>query len=156
MLIKYIIQVTTVELKDLPGSNMSTLGQCTGLQCLKMINCNLVAIEGLQQCKQLQYLDLKVIKHLNPIWIYDYLYNQCLSPLTLWVWIPLRRGVLDATSSDKVCQWLAAGQWFSSGTLVSSTNKTDHHDIAEIVLKVALSTLAGGGGICVPGHIVSN
>jgi hypothetical protein len=28
----------------------------------------------------------------------------------------------------------------SSGTPVSSTNKTDHHDIAEVLLKVALST----------------
>jgi hypothetical protein len=26
------------------------------------------------------------------------------------------------------------------GTLVSSTNKTDHHDITEILLKVALNT----------------
>ena len=33
--------------------------------------------------------------------------------------------------SDKVCQRLAAGQCFSPGTLVSSTNKTDRHDIAE-------------------------
>jgi hypothetical protein len=31
--------------------------------------------------------------------------------------------------------------WFSPGTSVSSTNKTDHHDIAEIVLKVALNTI---------------
>ena len=30
---------------------------------------------------------------------------------------------------DKVCK-------FSPGTLVSSTNKTDRHDIAEILLKV--------------------
>jgi hypothetical protein len=41
----------------------------------------------------------------------------------------------------KVCQWLVAGWWFSPDTLVSSTNKTDHHDIAEILLKVALNTL---------------
>jgi hypothetical protein len=38
-------------------------------------------------------------------------------------------GVLDTTLCDKVCQWLAAGQWFSPGTPVSSTNKTDRHDI---------------------------
>jgi len=31
-----------------------------------------------------------------------------------------------------------AGQWFSS---VSSTNKTDHHDITEILLRVALNTI---------------
>jgi hypothetical protein len=30
---------------------------------------------------------------------------------------------------------------FSPGTPVSSTNKTDHHDIAEILLKVALNTI---------------
>jgi hypothetical protein len=32
-------------------------------------------------------------------------------------------------------------QWFSLGTLVSSINKTDHHDITEILLKVALNTI---------------
>ena len=42
---------------------------------------------------------------------------------------------------DKVCQWLAASQWFSPGTLVSSINKTDRHDISEILLKVALNTI---------------
>jgi hypothetical protein len=31
---------------------------------------------------------------------------------------------------------------FSLGTPVSSTNKTDHHDISEILLKVALNTIA--------------
>ena len=31
--------------------------------------------------------------------------------------------------------------WFSPGTLVSSTNKNDRHDIAEILLKVALNTI---------------
>jgi hypothetical protein len=35
-------------------------------------------------------------------------------------------------------QWLVAGRWFS---LVSYTNKTDHHDITEILLKVALNTI---------------
>jgi len=33
---------------------------------------------------------------------------------------------------------LAAGVWFSP---VSSTNKTDRHDITEILLKVALNTI---------------
>jgi hypothetical protein len=42
----------------------------------------------------------------------------------------------DTTLCDKVCQWLATGQWFSPGTPVSSTNKTDRHDITEILLKV--------------------
>jgi hypothetical protein len=42
---------------------------------------------------------------------------------------------------DKFCQWLVTCQWFSPGTPVSSTNKTDHHDITEILLKVALNTI---------------
>ena len=36
--------------------------------------------------------------------------------------------------------WPATGRWFSHGSLVSSTNKTDRHNITEILLKVALST----------------
>jgi hypothetical protein len=40
----------------------------------------------------------------------------------------------------KVYQLLAHGRWFSPGTPVSSTTKTGRHDIAEILLKVALNT----------------
>jgi hypothetical protein len=40
-----------------------------------------------------------------------------------------------AATSDKVYQLLAHGRWFS---LASSTTKTGRHDIAEILLKVAL------------------
>ena len=45
-----------------------------------------------------------------------------------------------ATASDKVYQLLAHGSLFSPGTPVSSTTKTGHHDIAQILLKVALNT----------------
>jgi hypothetical protein len=44
---------------------------------------------------------------------------------TLWVRIQLKGGVLYTTLCDKVCQWLATGQWFTPGTPISSTNKTD-------------------------------
>jgi hypothetical protein len=48
---------------------------------------------------------------------------------------------LDLSSIiDKVYQLLAHGQWFSPGTPASSTTKTGRHEIAEILLKVALST----------------
>jgi hypothetical protein len=33
------------------------------------------------------------------------------------------------------------GRWFSPGTPVSSTNKTDCHDITEKLLKVELNTI---------------
>ena len=58
-------------------------------------------------------------------WIYNYLCNQCLSPLTLWVWILLRRGVLNTTL------------W----TPVSSTKKNRLPQINEILLKVVLNTI---------------
>ena len=45
-----------------------------------------------------------------------------------------------AAASDKVYQFLAHGQWFSPCTPASSTTKTGRHDIAEILLKVALNT----------------
>ena len=52
-----------------------------------------------------------------------------------------RRGVLDTTLWDKVFQWFATSRWFSPGTPVSSTNKSDRHDITEILFKVALNTI---------------
>ena len=72
-------------------------------------------------------------------WIYNYLCNQCLSPLMLWVRISIRANC--TILCDKVCQWLATCRWFSPGAPVSSTNKTDRHDIAEILLKMALNTI---------------
>jgi hypothetical protein len=48
--------------------------------------------------------------------------------------------MLESTISDKVYQLLAHGRWFSPGTPASSTTKTGHYDIAEILLKVALNT----------------
>ena len=53
----------------------------------------------------------------------------------------LLRGILDTTLCDKVRKLLATGEWFSPSTLVSSTNKTDCHNITEILLKVALNTI---------------
>jgi hypothetical protein len=45
-----------------------------------------------------------------------------------------------AAASDKVYQLLAHGRWFSPGIPASSTTKTGRHDIAEILLQVALNT----------------
>ena len=63
---------------------------------------------------------------------------------------PIRRGLAPgfvdykkgctrlAAASNKAYQLLVHGRWFSPGTPVSSTTKTGRHDIAEILLKVAL------------------
>jgi hypothetical protein len=44
---------------------------------------------------------------------------------------------------DKIIVFLRFSnpRWFSLGTPVSSTNKTDSHDIIEILLKVALNII---------------
>jgi hypothetical protein len=47
--------------------------------------------------------------------------------------------IVTCYASDKVYKLLAHGRWFSPGTPASSTTKTGRHDIAEILLKVALS-----------------
>jgi hypothetical protein len=72
-------------------------------------------------------------------WIYNYLCNRCLSPLMMWVRLPPR--ARSTTLYDQGCQWLTAGGVFSPGPPVSSTNKTDRHDITKILLKVALNTI---------------
>jgi hypothetical protein len=79
-------------------------------------------------------------------WNHNYLVNQCLSPLMLWIRIPLMARC--TTLCDKVCQWLATGGWFSPGTPVDSTNKTDCHDITKILLKLALNTLKRTKKLC--------
>jgi hypothetical protein len=64
-------------------------------------------------------------------WFYNYLCNRCLSSLD----------ALDTTLCDKNSQWLAAGRWFSLGSPVSSTNKSDRQDVTAILLKVAFNTI---------------
>ena len=72
-------------------------------------------------------------------WIYNYLCNQCISPLMLWVRIAIRTRC--TTLCNKVCQWLATGLWFSLVPPVSPINKTDSHDIAVILLRVAFNII---------------
>ena len=38
-------------------------------------------------------------------------------------------------------KWLGTGRWISPGTPVASTNKTDHHDMTKILLKVAVNII---------------
>jgi len=64
---------------------------------------------------------------------------------TAWVRARLcnyKKGCTRLTAaSDKVYQLLAHGRWFSPGTPASSITKTGRHEIAEILLKVALNTI---------------
>ena len=51
------------------------------------------------------------------------------------MFLKISQNKLSSAASDKVYQLLAHGRWFSPA---SSTTKTGHHDIAEILLKVVL------------------
>jgi hypothetical protein len=71
----------------------------------------------------------------DPISLFPWKVTTGLTVFSSW------RGELDTTLCDKVCQWLVTARWFSPGTQVSFTNKTDRHDIAEILLNLALNTI---------------
>jgi hypothetical protein len=72
--------------------------------------------------------------------------NKSYKPITNTAWVrtqlcKLQKGCTRlAFVGDKVYQLLAHGRWFSPGTPASSTTKNGRHDIAEILLKVALNT----------------
>ena len=73
--------------------------------------------------------------------------NNSYKPITNMAWVrarlcKLQKGCTRLTkASDKVYQLLAHGRWFFPDTPASSATKTGRHDIAEILLKVALSTI---------------
>ena len=54
------------------------------------------------------------------------------------VWLCIKGCTRLAAASDNDYKLLAHGWWSSPGTPASSTSKTGHHDIAEILLKMAL------------------
>jgi hypothetical protein len=58
--------------------------------------------------------------------------------IDFWCFNATFSNISAIAASDKVYQLLAHGRWFSPGTPASSTTKTGRHDIAEILLKVAL------------------
>ena len=72
--------------------------------------------------------------------------NNSYKPITNTAWVRARLYKLQkgctrlAVACDKVYQLLAHGRWFSPGTPASSTTKTGRHEIAEILLEVALNT----------------
>jgi len=70
--------------------------------------------------------------------------NNSYKPITNTAWVrarlcKLQKGYTRLTAaSDKVYKLLAHDRWFCPGTPASSTTKIVRHDIAEILLKVAL------------------
>jgi hypothetical protein len=73
--------------------------------------------------------------------------NNSYKPITITAWGRVRLCKLQkgctrlAAASDKDYQLLFHCRWFSPGTPASSTTNYGRHDMAEILLKVALSTI---------------
>ncbi|XP_033095582.1 leucine-rich repeat and IQ domain-containing protein 1-like [Anneissia japonica] len=54
-----LAQVTTVRLSDLPGCSLTSLDQCHDLIAMEIRNCNLVALEGLENLPNVKYIDVE-------------------------------------------------------------------------------------------------
>jgi hypothetical protein len=67
--------------------------------------------------------------------------NNSYKPITNTAWVRKIGCTRLAVAIDKAYQLLAHGRWFSPGTPAFSTTKTARHNMAEIWLKVALSTI---------------
>jgi hypothetical protein len=52
-----------------------------------------------------------------------------------------RRSIIDFLFQGLVGVWYLPRRWFSPGTQVFVTKTTDRHDMAEILLKVAVNTI---------------
>jgi hypothetical protein len=101
-------------------------------------------------------------------WIYNYMCNQCLLPLQLWILFPLmlrstRYNIMIKLVSDfrqvdgflHQLNWQSRYNWNTVNNTITTTpfmvrstrynsmwyNKTDGNDITEIMLKVALNTI---------------
>ena len=82
-------------------------------------------ILGARVAQRVRSLDLTAHTSLSPIW-YGFVPS----------FVNYKKGCTRlAATNDKVYQLLAQGRWFSPA---SSTTKIGRHDIAEILLKVAL------------------
>ena len=71
-------------------------------------------------------------------WIYNYQCNRCLSPLKLWVRVPL---IPRRTNYNIMWYSLSQVGGFLRVLRFSLQNKTDRHDITYILIKVALRTM---------------
>ena len=65
-------------------------------------------------------------------------------PIIYFIWLLFEnKNMARCTLCNKVCHWLLTDHGFFLLTPVSFTNETDCHNINEILLKVALSTIKG-------------
>ena len=110
------------------------------------ISDNIVFIYHVIICLMSHWLTISLSESIQGQWVrsLDLTTHTSLSPIRLGFapgFVNYKKGCTRlAAASDKVYQLLAQGRWFFPGTPASSTTKTGRHDIAEILLKVALNT----------------
>ncbi|XP_072171846.1 uncharacterized protein [Diadema setosum] len=51
-------EVTTVQLHDLPGCSLTSLAKCPRLRCLSLNNCGATALESLEGCSNILFIDV--------------------------------------------------------------------------------------------------
>ncbi|XP_071492701.1 leucine-rich repeat- and IQ domain-containing protein 1-like [Diadema antillarum] len=51
-------EVTTVQLRDLPGCSLTSLAKCPKLRCLCLNNCGATALESLEGCSNIWFIDV--------------------------------------------------------------------------------------------------
>jgi hypothetical protein len=66
-------------------------------------------------------------------WIYYYLCNQCSSPLTLWVRIPLRGGVLDTTLCDSLLVNSSQCSYWTTRCKAQPNRYVMNHDVLKVI-----------------------
>ncbi|XP_071809032.1 uncharacterized protein [Asterias amurensis] len=54
-----LAQVTTIILHDVSGCSLTSLSQCTNLQCLEMTHCGVTHLHGLQEHHHIAYINLQ-------------------------------------------------------------------------------------------------
>jgi hypothetical protein len=90
------------------------------------------------------YLNVATILWTQWVRSLDLTAHTSLSPLQRGFtpsFVNYKKGCTRLTAaSDNAYQLLAQGRWFSPGTPASSTTKTGRHEIADILLKLALNT----------------
>ena len=74
-------------------------------------------------------------------WIYNYLCNQCLSPLKVWIRITLLVMCSRNNISWQGVSVICGKSMVFSGFSDFPTNKSDRRDITEILMKMALNTI---------------
>ena len=121
--------VATILLK-VALKHQNSIYQSINYMCIHNLSWKVLKCVGARIAQWVRSLDLTVHTSLPLIWL-------GFAPS----FVNYKKGCTRlAAASDKVYQLLAQGRWFSPGTSASSTTKTGRHDIAEILLNVALNT----------------